>query len=326
MMDQSCTGLPLADRHRQRGGCEFDLHMIPHGPTDDLPAEEIHDGRQIQPPLRGRNVGDIGEPDPVRGFRREVARDQVWCDRQVVTTVGGAHPARRRHDGADTVPAHQPLDPAAADVTALLAQDGMDAGAAVASAAVLMDPPDRSQERGIGGGTSAHRPITPGIIAGRRDLEHGAHQPHRIGVAMILDEAEAHVRVPAKIAIDFFKMSRSIRRRSFSWRSRAISEAWSADIGVACVVGRRAANVGCGANRTTQRRSTESRRPSSLPTEVIERPLDTTNSAHWRLYSSVNDRRGRPSMWHLLALRAYYRCPLIRRRFTKRNARRGGVK
>ncbi len=78
-------------------------------------------------------------------------------------------------------------------------------------------------------------------------------------------------------------MSRSMRSRSFSWRSRAISEAWSADIGVACVVGRRAADVGCGSNCSTQRRSTESRRTSSLATEVIERPLDTTSSAHGRL-------------------------------------------
>src|SRR4051794_33831772 len=283
MMDQSCTGLPLADRHRQRGGCEFDLHMIPHGPTDDLPAEEIHDGRQIQPPLRGRNVGDIGEPDPVRGFRREVACDQVRCDRQVVTTVGGAHTARRRHDGADTVPAHYPLDPAATDATALPAQDGMDARAAVAPAAVLMDLPDRSQERGIGGCTCTHRAITPSVISGWRDLEHGTHRPHGIDIAVVLNEAETHVRVPAKIAIDFFKMSRSIRRRSFSWRSRAISEAWSADIGVACVVRRRAADVGCGSYCSTQRRSTESPRPSSFATEVIERPLDTTSSAHWRL-------------------------------------------
>ena len=58
---------------------------------------------------------------------------------------------------------------------------------------------------------------------------------------MVLDEAEAHVRVPAKIAIDFLKISRSMRSRSFSARKRAISEAWSAGIGAACVVGRRVA-------------------------------------------------------------------------------------
>lgn len=81
---------------------------------------------------------------------------------------------------------------------------------------------------------------------------------------MVLNEAEAHVRVRAKIAIDSFKMSRPLRSRSFSWRSRAISEAWSAKIGVACVVGRHAADAGSRRNLSTQRHSTESRKPSSL--------------------------------------------------------------
>jgi hypothetical protein len=49
-------------------------------------------------------------------------------------------------------------------------------------------------------------------MAGRRDLEHRPHQPYLITVAVVLDEAETYVRVPAKIAIDFFlKMSRSMR-------------------------------------------------------------------------------------------------------------------
>lgn len=52
--------------------------------------KNIHDGRQIQPTLRCRDVGDVGEPAPIRGFRREAARDQARRDRQVVTAVGGA--------------------------------------------------------------------------------------------------------------------------------------------------------------------------------------------------------------------------------------------
>lgn len=79
--------------------------------------------RQVQPTLRGRDVGDIGEPDPAWNRSREVARDQVRCNWQVVTPVGGARTARRRHDGADTVPTHHPLDPAAAGATALPVQE-----------------------------------------------------------------------------------------------------------------------------------------------------------------------------------------------------------
>ena len=92
----------------------------------------------------------------------------------------------------------------------------MDTRAAIASAGVAMDPPDVVNELTIGGGSRALRARAPGIIAGRRDPEHVAHDRHRIVVAVILDEAESHVRAPAKIAIDFFKMSRSMRSRSFS--------------------------------------------------------------------------------------------------------------
>jgi hypothetical protein len=66
-----------------------------------------------------------------------------------MTAVGGAHTARWHHDGVDAVPTHHPFDPAA-NAAAVRQQDSMDAGAAVASTAVLMDLSDRSQQHGIG--------------------------------------------------------------------------------------------------------------------------------------------------------------------------------
>lgn len=36
---------------------EFDLHVIPHGPADDLAAEELHDGRQIKLAVPGWDIG-----------------------------------------------------------------------------------------------------------------------------------------------------------------------------------------------------------------------------------------------------------------------------
>lgn len=71
-----------------------------------------------------------------------------------------------------------------------------------------MDLPDSGQERGIGFCSLTDRAITQSVIASRRDLKHGTNQPHRIGVAVVLNEAEAYVRVPAKIAIDFLRNSR----------------------------------------------------------------------------------------------------------------------
>src|SRR6202790_3176654 len=204
-----------------------------------------------------------------------------------------ARPRLPRHDGPDAVTAHQSFDTTAAHPTALGPQLGMDARTAIAFACVAMNPFDVVDELTIIGGSPAFRARAPGIIAGRRDPEHVAHDRHRVVGAAIFDEAEFHFGTPAKIAIDFFKMSRSIRSRSFSRCKRAISAAWSADGSVPCVVGRRAAAVGSSPAPccSTQRRNTESRRPSSLATDPIERPLEATRSTACRLYSSVNDRR-----------------------------------
>src|ERR1700737_4026417 len=108
---------------------------------------------------------------------------------------------------------------------ALSLQFDMDTRATIASVGVAMDPLDVVNEVTIGGGSPALRARAPGIIAGRRDTEHAAHDRHRVVSAAIFDKAESHVRTPAKIAIDFFKMSRSMRNRSFSRCRRAISAA-----------------------------------------------------------------------------------------------------
>jgi hypothetical protein len=69
----------------------------------------------------------------------------------------------------------------------------------------------------------ARRPLPPSVIAGRRDSEYSATQPYRIGIAMVLDEAEALVRVPAKIAIDFLRNShlRDLRAAGHSVQNEA---------------------------------------------------------------------------------------------------------
>src|SRR5260370_42188982 len=84
----------------------------------------------------------------------------------------------------------------------------MDPRAAITPVGVAMDPLDVVSEVTIGGGSSALRARAPGIITGRRDPEHVAQDRHRVVDAAIFDEAESHVRTPAKIAIDFLRNSR----------------------------------------------------------------------------------------------------------------------
>ncbi|HVS86947.1 MAG TPA: hypothetical protein VHF01_01865, partial [Candidatus Acidoferrum sp.] len=62
----------------------------------------------------------------------------------------------------------------------------------------------------------------------RRDAHHIAHDPNRKHFALILDEAEFHRGASEKMRSVFFRISRSMRRRSFSRRRRAFSAAKSA--------------------------------------------------------------------------------------------------
>src|ERR1700722_4306152 len=120
--------------------------MIAHRPADNPAAVQVHDGGQIEPALSGLDVGDVGEPDPVRRGGGEVAVEQVRGDRKVVAAVGRPHPPGPCHDGANAVMAHQPLDATTAYPAALGLQLGMDARAAVASADVAMNPLDLVNE------------------------------------------------------------------------------------------------------------------------------------------------------------------------------------
>src|SRR5207302_6416778 len=143
--------------------------MIAHRPADDLSAVQIHHGGQIEPALIGLDVGDVGEPNPVRRGGYEVALEQIRGNREVVTAVGGARSSWPRHDGPDTVAAHQSLDATAARPAALSPQLGMDARAAIATIGVAVNPPDVVDELTVSSGSRTLRARPPGIIASGRD-------------------------------------------------------------------------------------------------------------------------------------------------------------
>jgi hypothetical protein len=97
------------------------------------------------------------------------------------------------------MPAHQPLDPAAADPMTLGAQSGMHAWAAIATLMLTMEPMHLVQQAPVRYRPMALRPGAPGVIAAGRDLEHAAHEPHRIGAGMLLDEVKPHLGISAKM-------------------------------------------------------------------------------------------------------------------------------
>src|ERR1019366_8916785 len=120
------------------------------------------------------------------------------------------------------------------------AQGRIDPGRAIPAAMRGMNPPDLGQQDAIGNLARAFGPATPGIIPRRRDSHYIAHDANREHFALIRDEAEFHLGASEKMRSVFFKISRSMRRRSFSRRRRAFSAAKSAPAcGIAaCVLGR----------------------------------------------------------------------------------------
>src|SRR5947209_7216501 len=261
--------------------------MFVHRPAHDTTAVQIHDGRQVQPSLAGPDIGDVGEPNLIAHGSREVPAEQVRRDWEAMPAVGGAASPRPGRDRPNRVVSHLPLDPATACTMALSFELGMNARAAIAAMTVAMNPLDVLQQFAIGRGAGTFRPRSPSIVARDRDVEDTAHDPDRIVCAAIFDEAESHVRGPAKIAIDFFKMSRSTRSCSFSRCKRAMTSAWSADGSAACDVGATALPPAAAVPRSaTHRLSTEPSSPSSFETAFAERPLDRTRSTACPLYSS----------------------------------------
>src|SRR5581483_9248365 len=102
-----------------------------------------------------------------------------------------------------------------------------------------VDAADLVGQRAVGGVAGALGPGAPSIVAAGRQPQRGAHHPNRPDLAVLIDEPELHREADPKMSAAFFKMSRSIRSRSFSRRSRAFSAARSDGDGAgACVVGR----------------------------------------------------------------------------------------
>ena len=85
------------------------VHLRLHRPAHHPAAEQVDDYSQKQPALIGWNVGDVAGPRPVRRGHRKVAIQQVGCDRQAVSAVGGADTEAPLAAGADTVLLHEPL-------------------------------------------------------------------------------------------------------------------------------------------------------------------------------------------------------------------------
>lgn len=126
-----------------------------------------------------------------------------------MAAVGGDGAETACGDAADAVSTHQALDPAAAGHATLCAQRRVEARAAVAATMALVKATDVGQQRTVRARPHALGPATPSVVAAGRHAEHTAHEPDRVLLPVVLDETKPHLGASEKMAIAFFKTSRS---------------------------------------------------------------------------------------------------------------------
>src|SRR5208283_311757 len=184
---------------------------------------------------------------------------------------------------------HEPFNAATACRVPQAAQGRMDPGYAISATMGQMDSPDLGQQGAIGRFARAFGPAAPSIIARRRDAHHIAHDANRKRLALVLDETEFHFGASEKMRKVFFKISRSMRRRSFSRRKRAFSVAKSAPASgiAACDWGRRGDPAWPLPVVLRQARSRAAGIPSSWAIWLNGRPLLASSPKASRLNSSV---------------------------------------
>ena len=86
----------------------------------------------------------------------------------------------------------------------------MHSWAAVTTSAIAMNATDFLDQLAIGSRSHAFRSPSPRVVTAGTDIQHFAHRSHWERRSLVMDKAKSHFGGPEKMAMAFFKMSRSI--------------------------------------------------------------------------------------------------------------------
>ena len=187
------------------------LEVFLHGPADDFTAVEVHDGREVEPSLPGRNEGNISDPDLIDATGGSSIREPVGSDRIIMTTVGGLDAEAAAPACYQSLLAHEPLDAfMVKTVTASVeymgqpwaAVSSLELGKDALKECSLIAPLLLADVIGL--------PFEPGVIGAARQLQGAAELAHRIEWGEVFHSLATFGR-SERIAIVFFKISHWVR-------------------------------------------------------------------------------------------------------------------
>src|SRR6185312_10143477 len=204
---------------------------------------------------------------------------------RALTGHGGALP-RRRMASLQARGAHQAPDPLAGHPDPAHDQLGPDPAHAGITVQVGVDLADGLGELGVGALTPARPVGQPPVVALTDHAELGAHERDRVLLVggPVRDRRVLHGCSFANQAATFFAKSRSIRRVTFSLRSRSSSARSLSDRSLS---GTRPDSLAF----FTHLPNVISWTPILFATSAIDRPESRTRLTAWSLYSWVKCRR-----------------------------------
>ena len=195
MVDEPDRRPPARDRHRERVDDQLRLEIVAHRPADDLARAHVHHDSQEQVALERRHVGQVGEPELVRGLGDEATLDQVG--RRRLLRIGNGRPPllATPGDALQLELAHQAGDALAADVDlVLVGQLELDPRRTVGLQRAVVDRHDQPRELLIAQLPQRRPAPPPGVEALARHAEHLAEPGDAVLCLLRLDQPVPHRR------------------------------------------------------------------------------------------------------------------------------------
>ncbi len=145
-MNESTFGLSALQGLLERVDDELGTQVVLERPADNATRVAVDDDSEVEPALPTAQVGDVGDPEPVRRRWLEVALNQIVGD------THDRHPDRRAataplHGPGNAFLAHQPLDPFAADTDTVELEVLVDSRRPVRAAAPRMQLAHPAEQR-----------------------------------------------------------------------------------------------------------------------------------------------------------------------------------
>jgi hypothetical protein len=186
----------IVDGHLERVDGQIGAQRLRCLPADDHAREHIDDERHVHPPGVGLHVGQVRDPQPVRGRRPELPLDEVGGAVQTLVAHRGAHPDPPAPTALHAEIAHEPLHRAARHRDAVFVELVPDLVGAVHGQVLLPHPQHLRPQLGVAPRPRRRRPRLGGVIGGGGDLQHAADrldppaQRPAAAVLVLVDEGD----------------------------------------------------------------------------------------------------------------------------------------